>query len=64
MTDKLQPSPPMAIEFKEMTLQPQERNIYWEVDSPDRGRIRVEISNYTDQPKTFKISVSEDTSGL
>lgn len=64
MSDKLQPSPPMAIEFKEMTLQSQERNIYWEVDSPDRGKIRVEISNYTDQPKTFKISVSEDTSGL
>lgn len=64
MSDKLQPSQPMAIEFKEMTLQPQERNIYWEVDSPDRGKIRVEISNYTDQPKTFKISVSEDTNVL
>lgn len=56
---ELQPSQPMIIEFREMTLQPQERNIYWEVESPDRGKIRVEISNYTDQPKTFKILVTE-----
>lgn len=64
MTDKLQPSPPMSVEFKELTIPAQMKNWHYEVDSPDRGKIRIELSNYTDHPKTFKIAVSEDTSGI
>lgn len=59
-----EPSPPMAVEFPKLTLEPHTLNWIYMVDSPDRGRIKIELSNYSDQVKTFKISVSEDTSGL